>query len=77
MNVNVFHGPQGALPLVLWEDIQQAQQQVVELAFTAAFVLLVLVMILFVLARLLGRRSAHPGRIRGWVKSSARWVKER
>ena len=40
MNWNAFHGPQGALPLVLYEDILAAQTAVVQLAFTAAFVLL-------------------------------------
>lgn len=64
MNLNVFHGPQGALPLVLWENISVAQKVVVQLAFTAAFVLLALVLILFVIARLLGRRSTSQGLLR-------------
>ena len=69
LNANPFHGPQGALPLVLWENIFQAQPVVVQLAFTAAFVLLMLVLILFVLARLLGRRSTKKGRLSRFVKS--------
>jgi phosphate transport system permease protein len=64
MNVNPFNAPQGALPLVLWENIFQAQKVVYQLAFTAGFVLLALVLILFVLARLLGRRSTKRGPIK-------------
>ncbi len=72
LNLNAFHGPQGALPLVLYEDIFQAQAVVVQLAFTAAFVLLMLVLILFVLARLLGRRRTNKGRLRRFVSAQVR-----
>jgi phosphate transport system permease protein len=64
MNPNLFHGPQGALTLMLWQYISAAQPVVIQLAFTAAFVLLTLVLILFVVARLLGRPSARQGRLR-------------
>jgi len=64
MNPNLFHGPQGTLTLILWENIFAAQKVVVQLAFTSAFVLLTLVLILFVVARLLGRRSTGPGPLR-------------
>jgi phosphate transport system permease protein len=76
MNTSPFHGPQGALPLVLYENIFQAQAVVVQLAFTAAFVLLVLVLILFIVARLLGRRSTSKGRIRKVVMVPVRRAKE-
>ncbi len=76
MNVDPFHGPQGALPLVLYENIFQAQAVVVQLAFTAAFVLLMLVLILFVLARLLGRRSTRKGRLRHLALAPVRWSQE-
>lgn len=76
MNYNAFHGPQGALPLVLYQNIFQAQTVVVQLAFTAAFVLLAIVLILFVLARLLGRRSTRKGKLRGLVAVPARWTRE-
>jgi len=76
MNVNAFHGPQGALPLVLYQNIFQAQAVVVQLAFTAAFVLLMIVLILFVLARLLGRRSTRKGRLRKLVTAPFKWAKE-
>ena len=72
LNANAFHGPQGALPLVLYEDIFVAQAVVVQLAFTAAFVLIVLVLILFVLARLLGRRRTNKGRLRRFVSAQVR-----
>ena len=75
MNTNPFHGPQGALPLVLYENIFQAQAVVVQLAFTAAFVLLALVLILFMLARLFGRRSTRKGRVRGLVMAPVHWAK--
>lgn len=61
MNVDPFHGPQASLPLVLWENIFQAQTVVVQLAFTAGFVLLAIVLVLFVLARLFGRPSNGRG----------------
>jgi phosphate transport system permease protein len=64
MNVNLFHGPQGTLTLILWQNIFAAQKVVVQLAFTSAFVLLTLVLILFVVARLLGRRSTRQGPLR-------------
>lgn len=75
MNWNPFHGPQGSLPLILWENIFQAQEVVVQLAFTAAFVLLALVLILFVVARLFGRRSVGGGGIRRMVTDTIRWAK--
>jgi phosphate transport system permease protein len=75
MNANPFSGPQGALPLVLYENISQAQTVVVQLAFTAAFVLLMLVLVLFVLARLLGRRSTRKGRVRKLAIAPFHWAK--
>jgi phosphate transport system permease protein len=75
MNWNAFHGPQGALPLVLYDDILAAQTAVVQLAFTAAFVLLALVLILFVVARLFGRRSVGKRRFRHAVTAPVRWVR--
>ena len=75
MNVDPFHGPQGALPLVLYQNISQAQAVVIQLAFTAAFVLLMIVLVLFVLARLLGRRRTSKGRLRKLVTVPISWVK--
>jgi phosphate transport system permease protein len=75
MNPNAFHGPQGALPLVLYENIFQAQPVPVQLAFTAGFVLMSLVLILFVLARLLGRRSTKRGLVRRFISASANRIR--
>ena len=76
MNLNLFHGPQRALPLVLYENIFAAQAVVVQLAFTAAFVLLALVLILFVLARLLGTAlDPDKGRLRKLATVPFRWAK--
>jgi phosphate transport system permease protein len=75
LNYDPFHGAQGALPLVLYEYIFQAQQTVVELAFTAAFTLLSIVLILFVVARLFGRRSTRKGGIRRALAAPVRWVR--
>jgi phosphate transport system permease protein len=75
MNYDAFHGPQAALPLVLFEDIAAAQPAVVQLAFTAGFVLLSLVLILFVVARLFGRRSTKKGRVRHALAAPVRWVR--
>jgi phosphate transport system permease protein len=76
INYDAFHGPQGALPLVLYENIFQAQAVVVQLAFTAAFVLLAIVLILFVLARLLGRRRTSKGKLRRFVSAQVRSVRK-
>jgi phosphate transport system permease protein len=75
MNINVFNGPQGALPLVLFQNISAAQKVVEQVAFTAAFVLLMLVLILFVLARVLGHRSTRKGRLRKLVTVPFHWAK--
>jgi phosphate transport system permease protein len=75
LNYDPFHGPQAALPLVLYEDIATAQPAVVQLAFTAGFVLLSLVLILFVIARLFGRRSTRKGRVRHALAAPIRWVR--
>ena len=55
VNWNAFAHDQGALPLVIWSDVRQAQPVLIDLAFQAAFVLMSIVLILFVLARLFSR----------------------
>ncbi len=55
VNWNAFAHPQGALPLVIWSDVRQAQPVLIDLAFQAAFVLISIVLILFVAARLFSR----------------------
>jgi phosphate transport system permease protein len=66
MNYDVFSHPQSALPLVIYTNVRQAQSVLHTLAFEAAFILLVLVLILFVAARILGRpKSGRRRRGRG------------
>jgi len=62
LNLNAFSGAQGALPLVVYHDVQQAQAVFIALAFEAAFVLMWLVLILFIIARILGRTRAKKDR---------------
>ncbi len=62
VNANPFAHPQGALPLVIFSDVRQAQAILIELAFQAAFVLLSIVLILFVLARIFSRPKNKKGK---------------
>ena len=54
MNVNPFHNPQAALPLVVFQEIKLPQASAVALGYTASLVLFILVFTIFVLARVLG-----------------------
>ncbi len=64
-NWNPFSHDQGALPLVIWSDVRQAQPVLIDLAFQAAFVLISIVLILFVLARVFSRpRGRSKGKAR-------------
>lgn len=60
-NWNPFLHDQGALPLVIWSDVRQAQAVLIDLAFQAAFVLMAMVLILFVLARIFSRPKGKGG----------------
>jgi phosphate transport system permease protein len=64
MNSNPFSHPQGALPLTIWSDFKAPQAVYTDLAFQAAFVLMSIVLILFVLARFFSRtkgKKRHDG----------------
>ncbi len=61
LNANPFSGDQGALPLVIWSDVRQANQTSIDIAFQAAFVLISIVLILFVLARVFSRPKGKKG----------------
>jgi phosphate transport system permease protein len=64
-NGNPFSGPQNALPFFIFNQFLLAQPSTVARAWTGAFVLLGLVLILFLSARLAGGRgTGHIGRIR-------------
>lgn len=72
MNADAFHGPQSALPLILWQNIFQAQPVVVQVAFTAGMVLLAIVLVLFVTARVLGARRPGGSRLRRLLSNAVR-----
>ncbi len=61
INYNPFVHDQGALPLVIWSDVRQAQEVLISLAFQAAFVLMSIVLILFVAARFFSRTKGKKG----------------
>jgi phosphate transport system permease protein len=56
---NPFHGPQGSLPFFIKTYVLQPDTRQNQRGFTAALVLLMLIMVLFVLARIVGARSAR------------------
>jgi phosphate transport system permease protein len=56
-NTNLLHGPQGALPLFVWKLIRQPNARQNDRAWTGALILVILVLILFVFARLIASRS--------------------
>jgi phosphate transport system permease protein len=59
MNANPFSGPQQSLPLFVWQQYQLGGGAVGTpsflRAFTGAFALIMVVLVLFVIARLVGR----------------------
>jgi phosphate transport system permease protein len=69
MNKNPFHGAQGSLPLGIYDNLRYAQNVLHELAFATASILLGLVLILFVLARILGRQRSKTGAWRARLSS--------
>jgi phosphate transport system permease protein len=54
-----FSEPQSALPLFIYQQVTNSQGAAVDRAWTAAFVLIALVLILFTLARLIGRPASQ------------------
>jgi len=64
-NADPFHGKQDALPLFIYRLIKFPQAQAIQRAWTAAFVLLMLVLVLFIIARIIGGRGpGHIGRLK-------------
>lgn len=59
LNANPFSGPQVSLPLLAFSLVKSPQRTMIERGFGAAAVLLVLVLLLFVVARVIGGRA--PG----------------
>ena len=58
MNADLFHGPQTSLPLLVFTLVKLPSEVQIARGFGAAVVLLVLVLVLFVIARGLGGRAA-------------------
>jgi phosphate transport system permease protein len=62
LNANPFHGPQTGMPLMIWAFIRiTPTADMIERGFGAGLVLLVMVLILFTAARLLGGKA--PGEL--------------
>lgn len=61
MNTNPFSGPMVSMPLVTFNLVQNPQQTSIQRAFGAAVALLIVVLVLFVIARILGGRG--PGNL--------------
>jgi phosphate transport system permease protein len=63
-NVNPFHGEQDDLPLRIYEQVFQPSAKAISIGWGAAFVLMVVVLGLFVTARVLGSSSSKGRRSR-------------
>jgi phosphate transport system permease protein len=74
MNVNPFHGAQMSLPKGIYDNVRQAGTVSNNLAYATALILLVLVGILFILSRVLGRRRTKTGVLRAHLGS---WIDRR
>ncbi|MGY2701875.1 MULTISPECIES: phosphate ABC transporter permease PstA [unclassified Nocardioides] len=61
LNYDAFHGPQVSLPLFVFNEMRLPLDQAIARAFGAAVVLLVLVVVLFGLARVIGGKP--PGHL--------------
>jgi phosphate transport system permease protein len=67
VNSNPFRGQQDSLPQLIYVLIREPIGSQVQRAWTAALVLIVLVLALFVLARMIGGQGpGHVGRLRRW-----------
>jgi len=63
MNANPFRGPQTSLPLFIYRFIRQPLPNDIERGFAGALVLMVLILALFMIARVVGRdRTVGPRR---------------
>jgi phosphate transport system permease protein len=68
-NANPFHGPQMSLPLYILTYVRYPQPEMIARAYGAALVLLVLVLALFMVARILGGRK--PGSRRRFRRATS------
>jgi phosphate transport system permease protein len=70
MNTNPFHGPMVSLPLAVFEMVKSSQPNVIARGYATAVVLMLLVLILFVTARILGAQNVAKK-----AKRRARWAR--
>jgi phosphate transport system permease protein len=63
VNANPFHGPQSSLTLFLFQKIKSSSPAEVSLAYTAALVLVAIVLVLFTITRILGRTKRSRNRL--------------
>jgi phosphate transport system permease protein len=65
MNAQPFNGPQDSLPLFIYKSIRKPSEAAIDRGFAGALVLMIVVLLLFALARILGRdRKSSTGRRR-------------
>ncbi|MDR3035310.1 MAG: phosphate ABC transporter permease PstA [Kitasatospora sp.] len=62
MNLDPLHGNQASLPLYVWNYVKQPYPDMVARAFAGALTLMLVVLVLFVTARVLGRHRAPADR---------------
>jgi phosphate transport system permease protein len=62
VNTNPFKGPQASLPVYIFQNAGSSQAYNVQRAWAAALTLILIVVILYVAARLLTRRNQLAGR---------------
>ena len=63
MNANPFNGPQDSLPLFVYKNIRKPAEASIQRGFAGALVLMMIVLTLFVIARIVGRdRTAKQKR---------------
>ena len=75
MNSNPFHGAQGALPLVIFTNVREAQSVLINLAYATALILLTLVAVLFIAARIFGRPRTRASLMRRTIQGlQTRWA---
>jgi phosphate transport system permease protein len=67
MTADPLHGPQESLPLFIWSNVKSSYQSRINLAYSAALVLVIIVLFLFTLARVLGG-TRGTGRVRRSVR---------
>jgi phosphate transport system permease protein len=58
-NWSPFNGPQADLPLFIWSLLKEPNEAQIERAWSGALVLILLVLVLFVAARVIGERGAR------------------